>query len=45
MNISTDKIILPELLCPAGDIVRLKTAVDFGADAVYIAPQISAKKI
>lgn len=36
MSIS-DKIILPELLCPAGDIVRLKTAVDFGADAVYIA--------
>ena len=26
-----------ELLCPAGDLVRLKTAVDFGADAVYIA--------
>lgn len=28
---------IPELLCPAGDIERLKTAVDFGADAVYIA--------
>lgn len=28
---------LPELLCPAGDIVRLKAAVDFGADAVYLA--------
>lgn len=27
----------PELLCPAGDIVRLKAAVDFGADAVYLA--------
>lgn len=26
-----------ELLCPAGDLSRLKTAVDFGADAVYIA--------
>ncbi len=26
-----------ELLCPAGDLGRLKTAVDFGADAVYIA--------
>lgn len=26
-----------ELLCPAGDLNRLKTAVDFGADAVYIA--------
>ena len=34
---STDKIFLPELLCPAGDLTRLKTAVDFGADAVYIA--------
>lgn len=28
---------MPELLCPAGDLERLKTAVDFGADAVYIA--------
>lgn len=28
---------IPELLCPAGDLSRLKTAVDFGADAVYIA--------
>lgn len=37
MSISTNKIILPELLCPAGDLTRLKTAVDFGADAVYIA--------
>ncbi len=26
-----------ELLCPAGDLTRLKTAVDFGANAVYIA--------
>lgn len=26
---------IPELLCPAGDLIRLKTAVDFGADAVY----------
>jgi len=30
---------LPELLCPAGDLFRLKTAVDFGADAVYLAGQ------
>lgn len=30
-------IIVPELLCPAGDLARLKTAVDFGADAVYLA--------
>ena len=29
--------LIPELLCPAGDLARLKTAVDFGADAVYIA--------
>jgi len=29
----------PELLCPAGDLVRLKCAVDFGADAVYLAGQ------
>lgn len=33
----TDKI--PELLCPAGDLERLKTAVQFGADAVYLAGQ------
>lgn len=26
-----------ELLCPSGDIERLKAAVDFGADAVYLA--------
>lgn len=28
---------IPELLCPAGDLIRLKTAIDFGADAVYLA--------
>ncbi|MEG1887712.1 MAG: peptidase U32 family protein, partial [Oscillospiraceae bacterium] len=27
----------PELLSPAGDIVRLKAAIDYGADAVYLA--------
>ncbi len=27
----------PELLCPAGDLTRLICAVDFGADAVYLA--------
>lgn len=27
----------PELLCPTGDLVRLQAAVDFGADAVYLA--------
>lgn len=26
-----------ELLCPSGDLTRLKAAVDYGADAVYIA--------
>ncbi|WP_028574637.1 peptidase U32 family protein [Desulfonatronovibrio hydrogenovorans] len=28
--------VLPELLCPAGDMDRLKTALAFGADAVYL---------
>lgn len=37
MNISINQIKLPELLCPAGDLTRLKAAVDFGADAVYLA--------
>jgi len=32
-----NNIKIPELLCPAGDLSRLKTAVDFGADAVYLA--------
>ncbi len=34
-----EKILKPkmELLCPAGDLERLKAAVDFGADAVYLA--------
>lgn len=35
MNILTKKV--PELLCPAGDLTRLKAAVDYGADAVYLA--------
>ena len=26
-----------ELLCPSGDLERLHAAVDFGADAVYLA--------
>ncbi len=26
----------PKLLAPAGDMSRLKTAIDYGADAVYI---------
>ena len=28
---------IPELLCPAGDLTRLMAAVDYGADAVYLA--------
>lgn len=32
-----NNISVPELLCPAGDLSRLITAVDFGADAVYLA--------
>jgi len=28
---------MPELLCPAGDMERLRTAVQYGADAVYLA--------
>ncbi len=35
MNILINKV--PELLCPAGDLTRLKAAVDYGADAVYLA--------
>ena len=30
---------LPELLAPAGDLEKLKIAVLYGADAVYIAGQ------
>lgn len=37
MDMTKSIIRRPELLCPAGDIVRLKAAVDFGADAVYLA--------
>ncbi|MBQ9493834.1 MAG: U32 family peptidase [Oscillibacter sp.] len=29
----------PELLCPAGDMARLRMAVAYGADAVYLAGQ------
>ena len=36
MSILTD-IKVPELLAPSGDLTRLKAAVDFGADAVYLA--------
>ena len=37
MNISTNIIKLPELLAPAGDLTRLIAAVDYGANAVYLA--------
>lgn len=38
MGVTDSKpLIRSELLCPAGDIERLKAAVDFGADAVYLA--------
>ncbi len=37
MSILTDVIKPPELLAPAGDLTRLKAAVDYGADAVYLA--------
>ena len=35
MNTTTNNV--PELLCPAGDLTRLIAAVDYGADAVYLA--------
>ena len=31
-----DNFMLPELLAPAGDMARLRAAVHFGADAVYL---------
>ncbi len=37
MSILTNDIKLPELLAPSGDLTRLKAAVDYGADAVYLA--------
>ena len=30
----------PELLCPASSLEVLKTAVNFGADAVYIGGEV-----
>ena len=30
-------VLKPEVLCPAGDLARLRAAVDYGADAVYLA--------
>ena len=37
---SNPSITLPELLAPAGDMARLKAAVQFGADAVYLGGSI-----
>ncbi len=37
MSILTDEIKIPELLAPSGDLTRLIAAVDYGADAVYLA--------
>ncbi len=34
---TSNNFIIPELLCPAGDLTRLIAAVDYGADAVYLA--------
>lgn len=31
-----NKVTKPELLAPAGNLSKLKTAIDFGADAVYL---------
>ena len=33
------KIAMPELLAPAGNMERLTTAIDYGADAVYLGSQ------
>ena len=30
----------PELLAPAGDLLRLRAALDYGADAVYLGGKI-----
>ncbi|MGN1442536.1 MAG: peptidase U32 family protein, partial [Acutalibacteraceae bacterium] len=37
---NNDSFLLPELLSPAGDMSRLKAAVKFGADAVYLGGSI-----
>lgn len=38
-NLSAVPAVKPELLAPAGDLERLRTAIRFGADAVYLAGQ------
>ncbi len=37
---NSEKTFKPEILSPAGDINCLKTALDFGADAVYLAGKL-----
>lgn len=37
MNGLEKKFVIPEVLAPAGDMERLQSALDFGADAVYLA--------
>ena len=37
---SNKGFVLPELLAPAGDRLRLKAAVKYGADAVYLGGSI-----
>lgn len=36
----TSQRVLPELVAPAGDMERLKTALHFGADAVYLSGKL-----
>jgi len=36
---NNEKYWVPELLCPAGSLEKLKVAIDYGADAVYLAGQ------
>lgn len=35
MHVNTNERIMPELLCPAGSMESLRSALHFGADAVY----------
>lgn len=36
----SDRFIKPELLAPAGDLKRAKTAIRYGADAIYLGGQL-----
>ena len=35
----------PELLAPAGSLEKLKTAIDYGADAVYIGGEMFSLRV